>query len=204
MHMAYRLAAFCLFGGLAAASVPAKLSLPDLSGNPQALDQYRGRVIVLNFWATWCEPCRDEMPLLSAIQERYASRGVVVVGASADDESTRPQIKPFVEKLGIRFPVWTGATTAHLAALGLGAALPATAILDQEGQIAFRILGVLKARDLTKRLDYLLSGKRGKAPEPVLDTLSGANDDHAGHEHSQEEKHSHGGVGVEGASTVPS
>ena len=178
------------------------LSLPDLSGNPQTLEQYRGRIVVLNFWATWCVPCRAEMPLLVDIQNRYAPRGVVVVGASADDESTKDQIKPFIEKLRITFPIWTGATTPQMEQLGLGAALPATAIIDQQGQIAFRIIGILERKDLTRRLDYLLSGRQGKAPEPLIDTLSTAT--HEGHEHGKEEEHAHGGVGVEGASMVPS
>jgi thiol-disulfide isomerase/thioredoxin len=193
------LAALCLLGSVALAENPVTLSLPDLSGNPQTLEQYRGRVVILNFWATWCVPCRAEMPLLVDIQTRYASRGVVVVGASADDETTKNEIKPFVEKLRIPFPIWTGATTPKMDQLGLGAALPATAIIDQQGQIAFRIIGILERKDLTRRLDYLLSGRQGKAPDPLIDTLSTAT-----HEHGKEEEHAHGGVGVEGASMVPS
>ena len=196
------LAALCILAGMAFAADPATLSLPDLSGNPQSLEQYRGRVVILNFWATWCVPCRAEMPLLVDIQNRYASRGVVVVGASADDEATKDQIKPFVEELRITFPIWTGATTPQMDQFGLGAALPATAIIDQQGQIAFRIIGILERKDLTRRLDYLLSDRPGKAPEPFIDTLSKAT--HEGHEHGKEEEHTHGGVGVEGASMVPS
>jgi len=201
-----RLAALCLVASVALAAEAPTLSLTGLSGNPQTLQQYRGRVVVLNFWATWCVPCRAEMPLLVDIQRRYNFKGVVVVGASADDQSTQAQIQPFIEKLGITFPIWTGATTAHIEQLGLGAALPATAILDREGQIAFRIIGILKRKDLARRLDYLLAGKQGKPPEPVLDTLSSAKDGHGqeGHEHGREEEHTHGGVGVEGASMVPS
>jgi thiol-disulfide isomerase/thioredoxin len=180
------------------------LSLPDLNGNTQTLEQYRGRIVVLNFWATWCVPCRAEMPLLVDIQNRYAERGVVVVGPSADDETTKEQIKPFVQKLGITFPIWTGATTAHMEHFGLGQALPATAILDEQGEIAFRIVGILERKDLTRRIDFLLSGKKGKAPEPLLDSLSKAAGEHEGHEHEKEEEHTHGGVGVEGASMVPS
>jgi thiol-disulfide isomerase/thioredoxin len=202
--MKLALAMFCLAAGVGVAADPVTLSLPDLSGNSQTLEQYRGRVIVLNFWATWCVPCRAEMPLLVDIQDRYAARGVVVVGASADDESTKDQIKPFVEKLRITFPIWTGATIAQMEKFGVGAALPATAIIDPQGQIAFRIMGILERKDLTRRLDYLLSGRRGKSPEPVIDTLSTAKQDHEGHEHGKEEEHTHGGVGVEGASMVPS
>lgn len=196
-----------LIAGLALASRPsdgAELALPDLSGAQQRLEQYRGQVVVLNFWATWCVPCREEMPLLVDIQNRYTSRDVVVVGASADDESTRMRIRPFVEELRITFPIWTGATSADMDRLGLGTALPATAIIDRDGRIAFRIIGVLERKDLVRRLDYLLSAKRGKAPEPVIDMLSGATDAHEGHEQGEEDEHAHGGVSMEGASLVPS
>jgi thiol-disulfide isomerase/thioredoxin len=186
-------------------SQPVELGLTDLSGTQQSVSQYQGRVVVLNFWATWCVPCREEMPLLVDIQNRYAGRGVVVIGASADDKSTQAQIQPFVQKLGITFPIWTEATTEHMKALGLAEALPATAILDQNGQIAFRILGVIERKDLTRRLDYLLGNRLGKPPEPLIDTLSEAKEKHADHEHGEaEEEHAHGGVGVEGASMVPS
>ena len=93
-----RLAAVCLFAGVALASDRDMFSLPDLNGNPQTLEQYRGRVVVLNFWATWCIPCREEMPLLVNIQKLYESKGVVVIGASADDEGTQAQIPPFIAK----------------------------------------------------------------------------------------------------------
>ena len=202
-----RLRALSLITSLALAAPPsdgAELALPDLFGAQQRLEQYRGQVVVLNFWATWCVPCREEMPLLVDLQNRYASRDVVVVGASADDESTGMQIRPFVEELRITFPIWTGATTADMDRLGLGTALPATAIIDQDGRIAFRIIGVLERKDLVRRLDYLLSAKRGKAPEPVIDTLSEAPDAHGGHEHAEEEEHAHGGMSMEGASLVPS
>ena len=192
------LAVLCFVTRVALPADPVTVSLRDLTDNPQTLQQYRGRVVVLNFWATWCVPCREEMPLLVDIQNRYSSRGVVVVGASADDETTRDQIKPFIDKLRINFPIWTGATTAQMERLGLGTALPATAIIDQQGQIAFHIIGVLERKDLKRRLDYLLAGSQGKAPEAMIDTLS------KDHEHGEEEEHTHGGVGVEGASMVPS
>ena len=129
---------------------------------------------------------------------------MVVVGASADDASTRGNIRPFLDEAGITFPIWVGATTADMERLNLGSALPATAILDQDGRVAFRIIGVLEREPLRERLDYLLSGKQGEAPEPLIDNLSAAVESHEGHEHEGEEEHAHGGVGVEGASMVPS
>ena len=157
---------------------------------PARLAALRGHVVVLNFWATWCKPCRTEMPLLAGVHRRYAARGVVVVGASADDESTRARVAPFIEQHKIDFPIWTGATTAHMLALDLGADLPATAVINRDGQLAGRIVGQLRRGELDQRLDALLAGR----PLPK-DRLAGPQADHG---------HSHGGVGMEGASMVPS
>ena len=102
------------------------------------------------------------------IQNRYASRGVVI-GALADDETTRAQIQTLTEKLRITFPIWISATTEHIK-VELGEAIPATAILDENEQIAFRILGVIERKDLTRRLDYLLGNKRAGRRKRSLTT----------------------------------
>ena len=202
-----RFALFVLMfaGELLAQEIPPEVSpnaadalvLKDSDGRDARLSDHRGKVVILNFWATWCIPCREEMPLLVSVQKRYEDRGVVVIGASADDESTRAQIAPFVEKLGIAFPIWTGATTEHMKSLGMGTGLPVTAIVDQQGRLAFRLLGILKRGELVKRIDYLLASSTGPVPAALVDRITGA---HA----EGEENHSHGGVGMEGASTVPS
>ncbi len=190
----------------AASSDRAALSLPGLSGDQETIENYSGRVVVLNFWATWCLPCRDEMPLLADLQERYADRGVVVIGASTDDASTRGRIEAFLDEESISFPVWTGATAADMERFGLSTAVPATAIIDQEGRIAFRIVGVLKRRQIVRRLEYLLSGRRGAEPKRFIDSIPDVTRRHedGGLEHEAGEDHAHGGVGMEGASLVPS
>ena len=193
-----RLAAVCLLASVALASDSEMLSLSDLNGNPQTLESYRGRVVVLNFWATWCVPCREEMPLLVNIQKRYESKGVVVIGA--DDEGTQAQIPPFIQKLNITFHVWKSATTEHMERLGLGKGLPATAVIGPDGQIVFRILGI-ERKALTERLDWLLGDQKTPVPAALIDGITGK-ETHA-HEHSKVE-HTHGGIGMEGASTVPS
>src|SRR5438034_11399182 len=99
---------------LAAHQLPnatADLALRDLNRTERSLADYRGKIVVLNFWATWCIPCREEMPLLVSTYKRYEPKGVVIIGASADDESTQSQIAPFMQTLKITFPIWTGATT---------------------------------------------------------------------------------------------
>lgn len=190
----------------AASSDRPALSLPDLAGEPRNIAIHAGRVVVLNFWATWCDPCRKEMPMLDRLQERYAARGVVVIGASADDASTRGRIEPFLQSHGISFPIWTAATAHDMERFGLSTALPATAIIDREGRVAFRLLGPLRRRQLERRLDYLLSGSQGSPPERFVSHMPDIPSSHEGegHHHGDEEDHAHGGVGMEGASLVPS
>ncbi len=179
----------------AAQQIPSEhLLFRELNGAERRLSEYRGRVVVLNFWATWCLPCREEMPLLAGIQKRYAERGVVVIGAAADDESTASQIPGFVQEAGITFPVWKGATTEHMQALGLGTGLPVTALFDQDGHLLFRLLGIIQKKELETRLEFLLGDRHGRQPAALVDRLSKAGEEH----------HTHGGVGLEGASTVPS
>lgn len=188
---------------------PVELVLRDEAGSEQRLSGYRGKIVILNFWATWCVPCRDEMPMLVRIAKEYESRGVLVIGPSADAPETQDQIAPFLRKVAITFPIWVGATTEHMEELGLGTALPATAVIDRDGRIVGRILGPLEEKDLQARLEWLLSdpSKRGPAPAAVLNTFEKHQHEHgeeAGHEHEGEEDHQHGGVGMEGASIVPS
>jgi thiol-disulfide isomerase/thioredoxin len=116
------------------------LKLKDLQEQEHNLNEYRGKILVVNFWATWCVPCREEMPMLVRLKHRYGARGVEVIGAAADDESTQASIPQFVRKTKITFPIWVGAATDDMQRFGLGEALPATAIMDRNGQIVGRII----------------------------------------------------------------
>ncbi len=183
------------------------LALRDMQGQEHSLGSLRGKIVVLNFWATWCAPCREEMPLLGSLQKRYRAQGVQVIGASVDDKSTQAQIAPFVEKLKINFSIWIGATIEHMQSLGLGRALPATAILDRDGQILSRIIGVVTKVDLQQRIDWLLSDRTAPAPAPLLNTIEQQAHDHLhepGHKHVGEEEDEHASVAIEGVSSVPS
>ncbi|MCA1603666.1 MAG: TlpA family protein disulfide reductase, partial [Acidobacteria bacterium] len=103
--------------------------LKDLSGVEQSLSSLKGRIVILNFWATYCIPCRKEMPDLAAIQNDYAALGVQVIGASADDAADSTKVLQFVKETKINFPVWLGATTADMMRFGLGSALPGTVVI---------------------------------------------------------------------------
>lgn len=133
------------------------LTLKDLFGAEQSLAALKGRIVVLNFWATYCVPCRKEMPDLAAIQNEYAALGVQVVGASADGAEDRAKVLQFVKETKVNFPIWTGATAADMMRFGLGAALPGTVIIGRDGRVAKVISGIVNQVDLKKQIDVMLA-----------------------------------------------
>jgi thiol-disulfide isomerase/thioredoxin len=149
----------------------ADLNLKDMNGQKVRLRDYRGKAVVLNFWATWCGPCKAELPMLVEAAKNYESRGIVFLAVSLDDEKTKQLVPAFVNAHQISFPVLVGATGDDLAKLGLGEALPATAFLDPEGHIRWRILGQLRQEDLKERLDWLTGEKTGTPPDALVKHL---------------------------------
>ncbi len=126
------------------------LKLNDLFGTEQILSQYKGRIVILNFWATFCVPCREEMPDLAEIQNEYAALGVQVIGASTDEVADRPKVLQFIKETKVNFPIWMGATAADMSRFGLGEALPGTVVIDKTGKIVKVISGIVNAEDLRK------------------------------------------------------
>lgn len=145
----------------------AELALKDLFGAEQKLSSLRGRVVVLNFWATWCGPCVKEMPDLAAIQNQYAALGVQVIGASADTLAEQKTVREFIAKIKINFPVWLGATKEDMARFGLGPGLPGTAVIGRDGKIVAVYQGVIKEADLKKQLDTLIAKSQTEAKEQI-------------------------------------
>jgi thiol-disulfide isomerase/thioredoxin len=147
--------------------VEAELVMKDLFGTEQKLSSFRGRIVVLNFWATYCLPCRKEMPDLSAIQNQYAALGVQVIGASSDALEDQKKVLAFIKEVGINFPVWLGAVTEDMAKFGLGPGLPATAIIGRDGKIVWINRSVVTEAELKKELDRLLALARKDSKEKL-------------------------------------
>ena len=143
---------------------PADLSLKSMEGQRVRLSDYRGKVVVLNFWATWCIPCKAEMPMLVSAEEGYRSKGVVFIAASADDRKTKKNVEGFVSKYNVDFSIWLDASSDDMVRLGMGTGVPATAFLDQDGRIAFRVEGQIREEELKERLDWLLGSRTAPAP----------------------------------------
>ncbi len=145
------------------------LTLKDLSGVEQSISSLRGRVVVLNFWATYCIPCRTEMPDLAAIQNEFAALGLQVIGVSTDEAEDRNKVLQFVKETKINFPIWIGGLTEHMIRFGLGAALPGTVVIGRDGKVAKVISGVVNAAELRKQIETLLTvttDNNTTAPKP--------------------------------------
>lgn len=131
-------------------------TLPDLDGKPRSLNEWRGKVIVLNFWATWCPPCREEIPLLIDLQKRRGPTGLEVIGVAIDDKTA---VQRYQRSSGINYPLLMGDddTLDLIARYGnrLGS-LPYSVIIDRGGGIAARKLGPFTENELEKIVDPLL------------------------------------------------
>ena len=122
--------------------------LPDLNGRKQALESWRGRVLVLNFWATWCAPCREEIPEFVRMQERYGPQGLQFVGIAID---VPDQVSAFAREFGINYPLLVGGleTLALMREAGNRAGvLPYTLVLDRQGNVVSRHPGGLNEAKL--------------------------------------------------------
>jgi cytochrome c biogenesis protein CcmG/thiol:disulfide interchange protein DsbE len=115
-------------------------SLPNLDDKTVKLSDYRGKVVFLNFWATWCKPCREEMPSMEVLYKNFERDGLVILAVSIDRVTTKKDIPPFVKGLSLTFPVlidsW-GQTDKRYKLMGV----PETYIIDQQGVLREKVIG---------------------------------------------------------------
>ena len=151
----------CTSQAVAQESEPRRLAadftLPTMQGDSLRLSSMRGRVVLLNLWATWCKPCLEEMPDLNALHEKLNPSGFSVVGLAVDGDN-KATVDRFVERLKITYPVVYG-SVADAQRLSGGHAtpiLPTTLIIDQEGHVVERIVGTVPVPETTRSLRTLL------------------------------------------------
>jgi thiol-disulfide isomerase/thioredoxin len=133
------------------------VKLNDLQGQPQDLGQWRGKVLVVNYWATWCQPCREEMPGFSRLQDKYRDKGIQFIGISIDDAA---KIVEFQKETPVTYPLFIGDIGIMKNSADLGntrQALPFTAVFDRQGKLAMTKLGRLSEKELEPELLELAS-----------------------------------------------
>jgi len=132
------------------------VSLPDTRGREQALGQWKGKVLVVNFWATWCVPCREEMPEFVLAQQELGERGLQFVGIAIDEPA---KVDAFAAELGLNYPALIGGFGAIELSKTLGnrvGALPFTVIVDRSGHVVHTQLGPIKGGQLRSIVSQLL------------------------------------------------
>jgi thiol-disulfide isomerase/thioredoxin len=130
------------------------LTLRDLRGRAVRLGDYRGKVVLLNFWATWCAPCRAEAPDLIKLQRDYAGRGLQVVGITYPPESGAA-VRRFVRRFKINYPILTGTRTTK-ALFVASETLPFTVVIDREGRVRASVEGILLPEEFEEKIKPLL------------------------------------------------
>jgi thiol-disulfide isomerase/thioredoxin len=131
-------------------------SFPDLEGRTRRVLDWRGQVLVCNFWATWCAPCREEIPLLVAAKQQYANKGLEVLGIGIDNAD---KISEFAAIYKVNYPILISGSSAIdlMRELGnRGGGLPYTVFLDRTGSVAHRKIGALRQAELDEILAALL------------------------------------------------
>ena len=138
------------------ASTLLALTLPDASGQEVALAQWRGRVLFVNFWATWCAPCREEMPEFIRAQAEFGARGLQFVGIGIDEAG---KIQQFATEIGLNYPTLVGGYGAMELSRTLGnhvMALPFTVVVGRGGRIEHTQLGPLKSDQMRSIIGKLI------------------------------------------------
>lgn len=124
------------------------LTLTDLAGAPVSLVDYRGHVVLVNLWATWCPPCKEEMPALESFYRKYKSEGFVIVAINDGDPT--PDVIQFTADYGLTFPVWLDPTYIATEQAFKTLTLPSSFVIDREGMIVLSWVGGINSKSLEK------------------------------------------------------
>lgn len=143
-------------------------SLRSVSGERVKLADYRGQVVLLSFWATWCNPCKQELPVLQKFLEQYRDQGLAVLAVNIDDPKTASEVRRFVADKKLTMPVLLDPEAEVLGKYNRKQSLPFLAILDREGRRAFQHTGFGEGaeKQIEKEITTLLAEKPATAAAP--------------------------------------
>jgi peroxiredoxin len=148
---------------ITAQALPAPaFTLKDLKGRSVRLSDYKGKVVLLNFWATWCAPCLAEMPGLARLQREYRRRGLQIIGVAYPDDDPR-QIARVARQLRVPYPLLFGSRQT-ITSYQVSDVLPVTVIIDRNGNITDRILGTLEPDEFAGKVKPLLNSAVAASP----------------------------------------
>lgn len=131
-----------------------ELSLENVEGETESLKDYRGKVVLVNNWATWCPPCKAEIPTLEAYYKAHKEEGFVIIGIEAGDP--QPAVLNFVKAAGITYPVWIDLKNASLRAFGTGG-LPNSFVIDRQGTARLAWVGEINRAMLEKYVTPIIA-----------------------------------------------
>lgn len=131
-------------------------ALASLDGKTLKLSDYHGKAVLLNFWATWCEPCKIEMPWFVQLQQQYGSQGLQVLGVAMDDTDPK-EITKFTHKMGVNYPVVVGKESVGDQYGGIPY-LPSTFYIDRDGKVVDRVYGLVSRSEIEDDIKKALSG----------------------------------------------
>lgn len=117
-----------------------------LSGDSVSLEQLRGKVVLLNVWATWCDPCREEIPALQELHEAHADEGLRVVGVSVDAEGEQESVRSFAKEFGMTYDVWLD-PDQRVSDIFRLRGVPSTFLIGPEGELLWKHLGPVRTDD---------------------------------------------------------
>ncbi len=135
-------------------------ALKSLDGKTVHLSDFKGKAVLLNFWATWCEPCKIETPWLVELQQQYASQGLQIVGVDMQDDASLEEVSSFAKDMGIAYPILVGKPSEQDAiadAYGGIPFLPETFLIGRDGKIVGKILGLKSKSDIEDEIKKALT-----------------------------------------------
>ena len=135
-------------------------SLASLDGKTLKLSDFRGKAVLLNFWATWCEPCKVEMPWFVDLQKKYGPEGLQVLGVAMDDASPK-EIADFAQKMGVNYPIVVGKEAVGDQYGGIPY-LPSTFYIDRDGKVVDRVYGLVSRSEIEDNIRKTLAAVPGK------------------------------------------